>query len=276
MSFTPEVLLAIAGINSIIGLLALFGYLYAYIKLQALNKVKADSVRGAVEGDDIFAADQVLAILEKFTTNEARLAALKELARVQHKSQTSAEIVYTKVKDAVDLADFKQVQVKQIRRLARGVAPVFLALAVISSAYGFVTNPDILTLGTEMLSGSRVQTFRLADIVGKDGNGNSVSNVSGITVTVTGNRKAGSAQAFVKYGYYNGSGTWRGSQDLVLTFYGADHAPLAQLKVPLDRGKCVYGGPEDRSYKADLGAISAPIKSVEGIVTRVTGIQTAC
>jgi hypothetical protein len=198
------------------------------------------------------------------------------LAKVQNKSQSSADRVYDKVKGAIDVAEIRASRFTQTLRITKGAGSFFVALAIFSSIYSGVTNPDFTRIASEFLTGSQVQTFAIADIVGKDGEGNSVSSVSKITATVTRDRSTSSAKAFVNYAFYNGSGTWRGSQNLVLTFFGADQKPLGQLTVPLDRGKCVYGGAENRSFTGTIMNVTIPIKSIEGMVTRVTGVQTPC
>jgi hypothetical protein len=73
MTLTPEVLLAIVGVNGVLGLLALLGYLYTYVKLQAAGRLKRISVREAIEGQQIFNSEQVIQILREFKTEDAAL-----------------------------------------------------------------------------------------------------------------------------------------------------------------------------------------------------------
>jgi hypothetical protein len=258
------------------GLLGLFAYLFTSIKLRGANRLERVSVREAIEGQQIFNADQVIHILQTFQTDDARLNALRELAKVQNKSQDSADRIYRKIKGAVDIVENQKVQLTQIHRISRGIAPFFLGLAVVSFGYGVVTNPDFTTIASNYFSGDKVQTFSFPDIVGQDGEGNHVSDVSNIQVTVTPDRATKSAKVFVSYEFYNGSGTWRGSQNLIVTLLGSNKRPLGQLTIPLDRGKCVYGAAESRSYTGVVQNLAERIQSIDAMVTRVSGVQTRC
>src|ERR1043165_4361858 len=121
MTLTPEVLLAVIGVNTVIGLAGLLAFLFVYAKLQAANKAEAKSVREAIEGQQIFMADQVIHTLREFKTDKGRRYALRELAAIQNKSQESADRVYGKVKGAIDVVEREKVQLTKIRQITRGV-----------------------------------------------------------------------------------------------------------------------------------------------------------
>src|SRR5262249_8297670 len=109
MTVTPEVLLAVVGVNTVFGVLALLAFLYTRLKLQGAGRQTSVSVREAIEGQQIFTSDQVLQILGTFKTDKARIQALEQLAAVQNKSQESATQVYGKVKGAINVVENQNV-----------------------------------------------------------------------------------------------------------------------------------------------------------------------
>jgi hypothetical protein len=62
MILSPEILLAIVGVNTVIGLFALLAYLFAYLKVQTVKNLEMKSIRETVEGEGIFNANQVISI----------------------------------------------------------------------------------------------------------------------------------------------------------------------------------------------------------------------
>ena len=87
--------------------------------------------------------------------------------------------------------------------------------------------------------------------------------------------KLDSLEFELHYRFYNGSGTWKGSQNIILTFNSKSGA-AEKISIPLDRSKCVYGGAEMRSAKGALDLSLGVVVGVTMEVTRVTGIQTPC
>lgn len=110
--------------------------------------------------------------------------------------------------------------------------------------------------------------FRVPDIGAKDGQGNTVATLSDISVTVD------AQKFFLSYNFYNGSGTQKGSQTIVLTFRGAGGIVLAAQNFGLDRSRCIYNGPERRNHTANVNG--SAITSVEMSVTNVAGRQGRC
>lgn len=89
-------------------------------------------------------------------------------------------------------------------------------------------------------------------------------------------RQAWSFSVRASYQFYNGSGTWRGQQDTVLTFKVADGSDLKPpVRFGLDRGHCV-GGAQARSAEGVLPFDAKLVAGVAMEVTRVTGTQTPC
>lgn len=108
-----------------------------------------------------------------------------------------------------------------------------------------------------------------------DGEGNHVGNIDDMTVTLTGLQE-GRAIFSIDYGFYNGSGTWRGNQTIVAQFKNASDGVITQVSVPLDRGHCVYGGSERRHTEGYMPDVVADVAKVDVLVSRVSGVQTGC
>ena len=122
--------------------------------------------------------------------------------------------------------------------------------------------------------------FTFPDIAGLDGNSNHVSTVGKISVVVIedpASLPGKQDRVVVNFGFYNGSGTWRGSQALVLQLLSESGATLKQFSIPLDRGKCIYGGLEMKNFEAPIDDhMKSLIKRIDMSVTRVSGVQTRC
>lgn len=278
--FSTEGLQIVGGISGVIGLLALLAYLYAALNLRAVETAKLTSAREAVEGAGIFNADQVIDILKQFTTEEARLGALRELAKVQRRSQETADKVYGKVKGAIDLVEMQSRQVTHRNKLLRNVALFFFLVSLAAIAYTAIDfarerRADHEAMEKEIAKAATDRrNFQLGNLDARDGQGNVVGSVG--SLNVTGSPSGTGSRVFVTYGFYNGSGTWRGSQNIVLTFLGKNKSGLGQLTIPIDRGKCVYGQAETRSFEGALNVKPSDIENIEAMITRVTGTQTRC
>ena len=127
----------------------------------------------------------------------------------------------------------------------------------------------------EVVDSKRIEptTHTVADISGRDGNGNNVDQLSSIQFTINGK---GPKSYLFSYGFYNGSGTWRGDQKLSVKILGKDNAVLDVITFQLDRSKCVYGGAEPRSHSGVLAVDPPLISGISVVVSAVTGTQTGC
>jgi hypothetical protein len=125
----------------------------------------------------------------------------------------------------------------------------------------------------QVVDGSSVlpKIIRIPDIDAKDGDGNVVAKLTNVSLSFVDNQK-GPVDFELKYSFYNGSGTQKGNQNINLAFTGPDKQS-ASASFPLDRSRCVYGGPEARFNK---GSSPVSISNVEMTVTRVTGSQGKC
>src|SRR6266446_4149460 len=108
---TAQILTVLAGTSGVIGLLSMISYFYYSYRVREIER-SAMSVKDIVEGEGLFNADQVLEILRQFRTDKTRLDALKELAQL---SNRSAELVYAKIKNNVDVRELKSDTAKHLR-----------------------------------------------------------------------------------------------------------------------------------------------------------------
>lgn len=124
-----------------------------------------------------------------------------------------------------------------------------------------------------------LRTLNHPDIPTKDGDGNTVGTISGIKISILQTCGAsGTSDKFIlQYAYYNGSGTWRGSQTATVTFEGDNGAILGPADMfPVDRSRCIYGTPEIRTKESPLNNIGPLVRNVKIQVSRVQGTQTPC
>jgi hypothetical protein len=146
-----------------------------------------------------------------------------------------------------------------------------LLLASVFSAEAFAqAMPTIETRGD-----ARYVTFHVGAKPTLDGQGNIVGTISNMTITVV-EVQPPKTHYSIDYDFYNGSGTWRGSQAVIAQFKNKDNGTLTQVSFPLDRGHCVYGGPERRHVEGTMENIISLINHVDVDVTRVSGVQTGC
>ena len=153
MTPSVEAILALTGASSVLGVIALAAYLYLFQKIKALEGSEFRSVREIVEGEGIFKAEQVIQILQTFAGDDARLAALKELAKVQNRSTEGASRVYGKIKDEINVNELEKQRFVHIRRLTLGAAPFFFLIGFASLTYGAYSNPEIATAITNFIHG---------------------------------------------------------------------------------------------------------------------------
>jgi hypothetical protein len=121
--------------------------------------------------------------------------------------------------------------------------------------------------------------FTHANIPTKDGSGNVVGTISGITFLLLSDPQGtGKAPYKFKYDYYNGSGTWRGSQTIFVELLDPKGLVLDTLKFALDRGKCVYGKAEPRPQPDGTTNVGSGtfVKNIRVQTNAVSGKQTGC
>jgi hypothetical protein len=174
------------------------------------------------------------------------------LAKVQNKSQDSADSVYSKVKGAVDVVENQTIQLNQIHRFTRGVTPVFIGLALLSFAYGVVTNPDFITAVSKYITPEKPQRVSLQPKVFAHPDVAREGRMFNIKVTVTPNASGGGSYNIDFY-WTGSGGTWSGQQTAIISFLGAQDQSLQSVSVPIDRSGCFYGG---GNHQTSNGALS--------------------
>ena len=124
-------------------------------------------------------------------------------------------------------------------------------------------------------------SFTSPNVPTLDGGGHTVGWLSGINFALyVDPKKSSSAAPFhFNYAYYNGSGTWRGSQNITVQLLdGAGHVLAALPPFGLDRGHCIYGGAQSQPQRdgntPDNDA--SAIRAIGVQVDRVSGDQTGC
>ena len=140
---TTEVLSIVTGISTFLGIVGLFAYLYFTLLIRKSER----SVQNLIEGDALFNAEQVLQILQQFTTDDARLEALKELTK--YGTQKTSDFLL-KVKDNVDIGRLHRIAVGHYKYVAGIAAIFFIFLASIAFIYyysrpGSPSRPGIYT-----------------------------------------------------------------------------------------------------------------------------------
>ena len=146
-------------------------------------------------------------------------------------------------------------------------------------AAGISQAPSTASTEQSCLPAKILATLNRGSLPTKDGNGNTVGSVSDVSLAIVESCKPPnerSTRYLLKYGYYNGSGTWRGEQHMNITLAGDKKFPLKVVTVPLDRGRCIYGGPEPRSAEGDLKDLGYLVKEFDISITAVSGVQTGC
>jgi hypothetical protein len=128
--------------------------------------------------------------------------------------------------------------------------------------------------------GKVIKSVVLPSVSAQDGAGNKVGIVGPGKLDISqrcDNGKPGPFQFLASYQFYNGSGTWCGSQDITVTLHAQDSSALAPpITFALDRGRCVYGGAQTRFADGVLPIDPKLIVSATLEVSRVKGTQTPC
>lgn len=147
MQPTPELLAALTATTGAIGVISLALYFFTFQKVRALSASEG-SVKRIIQGEGLFQADQVILILKEFSTDEARLEALKQLARVQKLSEEKADRVYSVIRKNVDVNALQNDRYRHIQAITARTGPFFAGLALIAGAY------DLLRLGADQFIAS--------------------------------------------------------------------------------------------------------------------------
>ncbi len=153
MILSVEMVAVLTGATGAMGLIALFAYFYLFQKIRALESSEFKSVKEIVEGEGIFNADQVIHILNTFETDTSRLAALRELAKVQARSADGTSRLYGKIKQGISVTELQKERYAHLRRLTIGVAPFFFLMALTAVGYGAYSNPEVATAVRNILLG---------------------------------------------------------------------------------------------------------------------------
>lgn len=125
---TSDILKVVTGVSSFLGLAGLIAYLYFTLQFRRAEY----SIRGLLEGETLFNAEQVLKILSQFQDDKSRLDALKALTNYD---VSRAGALLKKVRGNVDVARLTQISSKHYRQLAIVSAIFFLILAVVAYVY---------------------------------------------------------------------------------------------------------------------------------------------
>ncbi|MBK3660971.1 hypothetical protein JJE66_06865 [Bradyrhizobium diazoefficiens] len=125
-----------------------------------------------------------------------------------------------------------------------------------------------------------LKNIPLPNVPTLDGTGNHVGDLSGIAVSVIQECQTPTVpkqRVHLTFAYYNGSGTWRGEQHLILVLKSSEGAVLKSPTFSLDRSRCIYGHTEQRNADDMLeGGIGYLVSTAELTVSRVSGTQTPC
>ena len=126
-SMILQILNTIAGASAFLGLLGVIGYLYIMLRERQLKK----SIREVVEGDPLFNAQQIVAILEQFKTDENKLQALQNLTH--HDSQKARDLL-DRFSQGSRLEDLSRFAKKETKKSALGGAGLILILLALIAA----------------------------------------------------------------------------------------------------------------------------------------------
>ena len=118
-----DALKAVAGISSFIGLLGALAYFYFLQQIRSVER----SVREVVEGEGQYISRQIVAILEQFRDDAARLKALETLTSYD---SAKAKFLLDKVKSNVDVTRLTDLSTRYYLRASGTTATVFLLLGV--------------------------------------------------------------------------------------------------------------------------------------------------
>jgi hypothetical protein len=122
---TPAVLTVVSGVSGFLGAVSLVGYLYFYMQALALRRSER-SVKEIVEGEGLFNSAQVIHILRQFKTEDAKLEALRALLGHDDKTGRRTTILYSKIKEGVDLHALEKTSSKSAETASKISAAVFV------------------------------------------------------------------------------------------------------------------------------------------------------
>lgn len=110
-----------------------------------MKQIRDSSIRREIEGSPIFNDDQVLGIIREFGSDEARLAALRQLARIQKASQESADKVYSKIRPTIDVAEKKTSANRKVKSGSLIIFIFLFTIAALGVLYALVANDAVRT-----------------------------------------------------------------------------------------------------------------------------------
>lgn len=117
-----------AGVSTFLGLVSLFGYLYYSYQVQQAAK----SIRGLLEGERHFTAKDVVALVERFKSDDSRLKALEILTNY---SRGNSKELLGRVKARIDVDELTKISPNKSRFVSLTMAVLFFALAISAIAY---------------------------------------------------------------------------------------------------------------------------------------------
>jgi hypothetical protein len=128
---------------------------------------------------------------------------------------------------------------------------------------------------------SVLRQFNFGTIPALDGDRNHVGDVANVVVTIRqecASPTLATHKVNISYGWYNGSGTWRGEQHVILVLKNSTGGALSEpLNFGLDRGRCWYGATHPEGGEKELnGGVGILVASAVVTVTPVHGVQTRC
>lgn len=132
--FSSAILTTIVGVSSALGVISLALYFYFLLEYKRAEL----SVSGLIGSGQLFTAKDVIDILPKFTTDDKRLEALKEVTRY---STENAKALLHKVEAKVDVNRLAEAQTKNYQRRAALTAIFFGVLAALAVVYGLLNKP---------------------------------------------------------------------------------------------------------------------------------------
>jgi hypothetical protein len=186
MPLTPEVLSVLTATTGAIGVISLALYFYTFEKIRALTASEG-SVKEIIQGEGLFQPEQVILILKEFTTDDARLEALKQLAKVHRISEEKAGRVYDVIRKNVDVSAFQNERYRDIQVVTAKVGPFFAFLAIIAVTYDIArfagdallaTSPRTITIEGEIAGQFETTETRAFSFHHEDSDGNCDANRS--------------------------------------------------------------------------------------------------
>lgn len=125
---SAQELIALGGVTTVIGLLSLLANYFFRLQSQHADA----AVRNIVEGEGLFNADQITSILAQFLDDQARLAALKEIAGLD---AAKSKQLLGKVKSNIDLTKINasSIAFRQRATLSAGIFFAVIGLIALAS-----------------------------------------------------------------------------------------------------------------------------------------------